>query len=111
MTEEFICDSCGAEAKPIYDSAALGERGAFDLICDCGWSFFVPAEATARSRIAKLRGIANEHHAARIDGCIVDATTASLLVKVYDALTPANREKFGHPPITRLVDLAWKVAR
>jgi hypothetical protein len=86
--------------------------GPYELVCDsCPWTFYVPGEAKARSRIGKLRTIVRDHQAARVDGYLVDATTAALLVKVYEALKPANRELFGKPDLARLVDLAWKAGR
>jgi hypothetical protein len=49
--------------------------------------------------------------AARVDGYLVDIVTANLLVTVYDALSPANRELFGKPSLPRLVDFSWKAVR
>lgn len=103
------CDRCGLDARAVYDT---DETGPFDIVCDeCGWEAYVPGDAKARTRIGKLREIDRTGMAARIDGHIVDIVTAGLLVKVYDALSPASREMFGKPSLERLVDLAWKVAR
>lgn len=107
------CTECDAGTlQASYDSPELGEMGAFDVQCDsCGWEMYVPAEAAARSRIAKLRKIVRECSAARVDGYLVDMTTASMLVSVYAALSPANRERFGKPNLLRLVDLGWKCVK
>ncbi len=110
-TTIFVCDSCGEPAHPVYDSEKLGEQGAYDIVCDsCGWEFFVPAEATARSRIAKVRQIANGN-AARIDGYLVDRFTASMLLTVYNALSNESKAKFGKPSLPTLVDFGWKHVR
>lgn len=94
----------------LFEDARLGEAGAYTIVClGCPSELQVPAEATARSRIAALRAIVREHRAARIDGYIVDAQTAGMLVAVYDALSPENRERFGKPELSRLVSLGWKV--
>lgn len=107
------CPECGGvEISILIEDEELGEAGPYTIICaECPAEFHVPAEATARSRIGKLRAIVREHQAARIDGYIVDAFTAQMLVKVYEALSPQNREKFGKPNLKRLVDLGWRVAR
>ncbi len=106
------CPDCGGTTRTICDDAVLGERGPYTVMCmDCPWTMDVPAEATARSRIGALRAIVREHKAARIDGFIVDAFTAQMLIKVYEALSPQNREKFGKPRLEKLVDLGWKVSQ
>jgi len=63
------------------------------------------------SRIRGLRTIVRDHQAGKIDGYLVDAFTASMLVTVYDALSPANRAKFGDIELLRLVDFGWKQVR
>lgn len=69
------------------------------------------------TRIEKLRAILAGHQAAKIDGYLMDAFTASMLVQVYDALDrpgglferkPESREMFDTLPLTRLVDFGWK---
>jgi hypothetical protein len=108
---EHVCPECGSlGVSVIFDDAELGERGPYTIACyDCPHEFYVPEEATARSRIGALRAIVRDHKAARIDGYIVDAFTAQMLVKVYEALSPASREKFGKPNLERLVSLGWSV--
>lgn len=103
------CSECGAsDIAILYEDDELGDAGAFTLICgECSHEMYVPAETTARTRIAAIRKIVTEHSAARVDGYIVDAFTASMLLTVYEALTPANREKFGKPNLLKLVDLGW----
>ena len=61
-------------------------------------------------RLEGLRKIVDEHQAHEIDGHLVDAQTAQLLLKVHDALNPKNRATFGSVPLPKLVDLAWRVA-
>ena len=41
----------------------------------------------------------------------VDAFTASAVVRVYNALSPANREKFDKLSLTRAVDITWSVLK
>lgn len=102
----MICDSCGSEnVRPNVENLDL----AHDLVChDCGWEFFIPAETTSRTRIDAVRAIVREHSAKRIDGIIVDAFTARMLLAIYNALSPEAREKFGKIDLPRLVDFGWK---
>jgi len=79
--------------------------------CESVFASSFDAEEKSRVRIHALRAIVRDHQAARIDGYIVDAMTAQLLVKVYEALAPANRERFGKPNLLALVNLAWKHAK
>jgi hypothetical protein len=62
-------------------------------------------------RLEGIKQIVARHQAMEIDGHLVDAQTASLLVKVHDALKPANKAKFGTVSLPRLVDLAWQSVR
>lgn len=62
------------------------------------------------SRIDVLRQIVQGHQAQEIDGQLVDAQTANLLVQVHDALSPENQAKFDSVPLQKLVELGWKRA-
>jgi hypothetical protein len=93
----------------VYDT---DESGPFELHCsECPWTFYVPGEAKSRTRIGKVREINRTGMAARVEGCLVDIQTAGLLVKVYEALSPENRERFGKPSLPKLVDLSWRCVR
>lgn len=46
------------------------------------------------------------------DGAVLlDATTASMLCTIADALKPANSEKFQALPLMRAVDMGWKLVQ
>lgn len=107
------CEACSSPDVLVrVHDVALGEAGPLTLACErCGVDVYVPAEATARSRIGAVRAIVRDHTAARIDGYLVDAVTAGLLVAVYDAISPAHRERFGQVPLEKLVELGWRHAR
>ena len=113
MSEKDVCPECGSpDVSVVVTDERLGEKGPYTIVCAaCPCELHVPAEATARSRIGALRAIVRDHSAARIDGYVVDAFTAQMLVKVYEALSPKNREKFGKPRLDKLVDLGWKSVR
>ncbi len=91
----MLCSSCGD--VEVFDPGAVCE--------DCDWLESMPSSGD--SRIETLRRILADHQFEKIDGFIVDATTASLLVQVYDSLNAANQARFEDLPLMRLVDFAW----
>lgn len=40
---------------------------------------------------------------------LLDATSAHLMVQMYDALNETNRERFAAMPLVKAVDFAWKL--
>lgn len=51
-----------------------------------------------------------EHHSARkVDGVLLDATTAKAIVTVHKALSPTNRRRFEGMDIERAARIAWKL--
>lgn len=115
MTREVdtMCGECGAQPVTVtFDDPANDYAGAFEMTCEaCSASFYVPAEAKARSRIGKVREVARTGMAARVEGYLMDIQTANLLVTVFAALSPKSRERFGQPSLPRLVDFCWKAVR
>ena len=61
--------------------------------------------------IEKCKQIVKEHQHQEIDGQIVDPTTASLLIKVYDSLGVVNKEKFKSCSINKAVSIAWRLVK
>ncbi|MFI5296634.1 MAG: DUF3560 domain-containing protein [Polyangiales bacterium] len=61
-------------------------------------------------REAALRTIVSEKQCARIDGVLVDLTTASMLVQILDRLSsPENRTKFLALPMARMASVGWQL--
>ena len=60
------------------------------------------------TRIEQLRQIVERHQAAKVDGYMVDATTAHMLVTVHDALNEDNQAEFQRVNFLALVDFGWK---
>lgn len=60
--------------------------------------------------ITKVRKIARESQAAKIDGVMVDMSTANLVARIYDALSGANKKKFASMSIDKMGQLAWKLS-
>ena len=59
-------------------------------------------------RIGKLQEILANGQVGLIDGFWVDTTTASMLLAIYNALSPSNQDRFDSIPLPRLVDFGWK---
>jgi hypothetical protein len=66
------------------------------------------------SKIARLRKIKEEGYfskANKIDGLKLDAVTVNLLIKVHDALSQEQQEKFLAMHITEMVAISWKLVK
>ena len=71
----------------------------------------VTRSATPDERIDAIRRIVTEHQYAKVDGVTVDATTASAIVAVFDALNTENRARFADLPIRKMAAVAWKLVQ
>ena len=60
-------------------------------------------------KLAALRKIVKEHTTAEVDGVLMDAFTASMLVKVHGALNQGNQGKFLAMSIAEMIDVGWKL--
>lgn len=61
----------------------------------------------AGSRITVCRRILNDHHAEEIDGVLIDAQTANVMVKVWELFGPESRRQFETLNITRIAQFCW----
>lgn len=64
-------------------------------------------ENEAQEKLTKLETIVSEHQACEIDGVLVDAFTANLLVRVHHAFSETNQAKFLSLPMPRMGAVAW----
>ena len=71
----------------------------------------MPKLPRSAPRIDRLRWVVQHHQAARMEGILVDATTAAMLVKVHDALNGANQAKFLGVSIRRMVGIGWRCVK
>jgi hypothetical protein len=72
----------------------------------------LPDDATAGDpRVIELLREAKRGNFRKIDGVVVDATTAAAILTVYDALKPANRAKLAALPLPQMADMAWRLLR
>jgi hypothetical protein len=61
--------------------------------------------------IDQLRSIRDDFKTEKMDGMLVDPTTANAILTVHDALSPENQEKFKSMPVDRMADVAWKLVK
>jgi len=64
----------------------------------------------ALSTIDKVRQVAEEHQCNRVNGVLLDALTANVILRVYDALNERNKAKLAAMPIRRMAEVALSVA-
>ncbi|WP_424863039.1 hypothetical protein [Streptomyces sp. MMS24-I29] len=69
-----------------------------------------PKRWEAEDRIGDFRRIVELHQCEAIDGVLVDATSAQLVVLVYDKLKPENQEKFRRLSVHQQCEIALKLA-
>ncbi|MEU1552200.1 hypothetical protein ABZ517_05685 [Streptomyces scabiei] len=67
-----------------------------------------PERWEAEGRMGAFRRIVALHQCEKIDGILVDATSAQLVVAVHDALNEKNRAKYGQMPVGVMVDFALR---
>jgi hypothetical protein len=103
---------CGADDGP----ATRVSDDLMQITCpDCPdlvWIEELPDDATAGDPrvIEVLREVANGHMR-KIDGVIVDGTTAAAILTVYDAVKPATQAKIAALDIDRMAEVAWRILR
>ena len=62
-------------------------------------------------RLTKLRKIVSDHQAAKIDGVLVDALTADVIVKCYVRGGDVTRRVIESKPIHKVAACAWQAVR
>lgn len=65
----------------------------------------------ASKRIAALRRIVKQKQYAKIDGVLVDLFSASAIVKVYDALSAANKKKLASLPVPKMAKISLSLMK
>lgn len=74
-----------------------------------GGGLTLSAKTAQTAWIEVARQVAQSHQHAEVDGMILDATTASGLVRLFDSLSPENQARFAAMPLEQAVDTMWKV--
>lgn len=71
----------------------------------------VTTNPTPAERVAAFRQIVTDRQYAKIDGVMVDLFSASAVVAVCDALSPAAQEKFSSFTAPAMVSIAFKLTK
>ncbi len=103
-----VCGDTSAQAR-VTDGAHL-------VTCpdcpDAAETEAIPDDATTSDpHVIDMLREAKAGHTRKVDGVIVDATTAHAILTVYDAATPKTQAKIAGLPLTVMVSLAWNVLR
>jgi len=69
----------------------------------------VTQPANGLERITAIRRIVEQGQYAKVDGCMIDLFSASAIVKVFDALSEANREKYQVMKAPAMAKIAFKL--
>jgi hypothetical protein len=79
---------------------------------DAAETELVPNDAvTGDPHIMQTLQEARDGHTRKIDGVIVDATTAGAIITVYEASTPRTQKKIAKLPLFLMARLAWDILR
>lgn len=63
------------------------------------------------ARIEAIRNIVEDGQYAKIDGCMIDLFSASAIVKIYDAISGANKAKYRIKPAPVMANIAFKLIK
>ncbi|GLY98830.1 hypothetical protein [Actinoplanes sp. NBRC 103695] len=103
---------CGADDGPI---TRVTEDRHLVTCPDCPdlvWIEALPDDASAGDpRVIEVLREAQRGAFRKIDGVVVDATTAAAILTVYDALRPTSRAKLAALPVDRMAHVAWRLLR
>ena len=65
----------------------------------------------AKSIIPQLEKIVQDKQHAKIKGKVVDLFTASMIIKIYNAVNDSNKKRMDALPLEKLVNLAYKMMK
>ncbi|OJF13138.1 hypothetical protein [Couchioplanes caeruleus] len=103
---------CGADDGP----ATRVSEDPLQITCpDCPdlvWIEELPNDATAGDpRIIEVLREATRGHMRKVDGLIVDGTTAAAILTVYEVMKPPTRAKFLALDLDKMTTVAWRLLR
>jgi len=67
------------------------------------------ATITVKQALPRLRKIVFDGNAEKIGRSVVDVFTANAILKVYDALTPSNRERLELLPVPLAATVSFRL--
>lgn len=95
MTEQGM-NAYVRKDNPLADTLTTVRQAALKIAADAesGW-------------LAAARRVLANHQSEEVDGVLLDAQTANLLVQVYSALSLENQPKFAAWPLPKAAQFAW----
>ena len=67
--------------------------------------------STSQDRIKAIKSVLDNKQYAKIDGCMIDLTTAHVIMTVYNALSDPNKEKFSSFKAPVMGNMAYKLIK
>ena len=68
-------------------------------------------ESINEADIKAIANVVKKRQAKKIDGMLMDLTTANAVMKVYKALNRSNKKKFAELPLRKMVTVTWKLVK
>jgi hypothetical protein len=103
---------CGVDDGPLTRVTADPHSVTCPECPDLAWVEALPDDATAGDpRVIELLREVARGAFRKIDGVVVDATTATAILTVHDALKPATRARLAAQRIDRMAEVAWRLLR
>jgi hypothetical protein len=103
---------CGADDGPLTRVTEDPHLVTCPDCPDLAWIEALPDDATAGDpRVIEPLREAARGAFRKIDGVVVDATTAAAILTVYDACKPTSRAKLAALRIDRMAEVAWRLLR
>nr|WP_111653522.1 hypothetical protein [Actinoplanes lutulentus] len=101
---------CGADNGPHTRVTAEPSLVTCPDCPDAAETELIPDDAsTGDPHLIEMLREASAGHTRKIDGVVVDGTTASAILTVYDAATPKTQAKIATLPLTLMASLAWNI--
>ena len=71
----------------------------------------VRTESVNEADMKAIANVVKKRQAKKIDGMLMDLTTANAVIKVYKALNRSNEKKFAELPLKKMVNVTWKLVK
>jgi len=106
--EALVLQYIESDEMPVDERSHLGEAVSFKS-GSSGEKQYKP-NVTDTDRIAALRKIAHDFQADKVEGQMVDANSARLIVQIYDSLSDKNKSGYSKMSVDKMASIAWKIA-
>ena len=95
----------------VLTKAIIGfQEGEIEALSDESMDEAKKGSPVGEKGLELIRKICKDHQAEKINGVLIDASSACLIVKIAEKLNPANRKKFLSLDANSMGHIAWKLA-